>query len=208
MVVLKQPISNFSQPSGLASMVYNDPFESTDLTAVHNASHAIGSAVIAINFVEQALDVALTHYFRLQSATFSLLPMLDFRSKMTVIQRDKLLSEIIHNDTRKRLHKLYDSRNILAHGYVRFAAEGAVLASGEPFEMRHPRHEASLNARQVKALHTEAILLLDVVIKAVEEITDFLNPLAALREDDPEGTPAEFIARLRRQIADRSLSLE
>lgn len=171
-----------------------------DLKVIHDASHAIGSAVMVINFVEQALDIALTHYFEADAASLALLPMLDFRSKMLVIKRDQLLSQIIGGDLRSRLHRLYDNRNTLAHGYVKLATDGEVLEFGELFEVRHPRHEASLRGSEVKALHREAVALVDMVASAVEEIADFLTPLRTLRREDPDGTPAEFIARLRRQI--------
>ncbi|MFA7264506.1 MAG: hypothetical protein WC068_15915 [Caulobacter sp.] len=169
-----------------------------DRAVLREASDGIGGALIAINMVEHALDLALTNYFELQEASLTLLPMMDFRAKMTVIQRDELLCNILDKPTRNRMHRLYDKRNVIAHGHVRLATGGEILASGERYEVHYPRNDETLHPNDVSAIHSEAVVLLGLVCEAVKEINDIVRPLKALTAKYPGMSVQEIIERMRR----------
>jgi hypothetical protein len=172
--------------------------------ALDEAANSVGATLICINQAEQALDHVIFQYFKLEAASLTMLPFMDFRSKVTLVKDDELLRSVLEPETVKRLHALYDQRNVIAHGYFDIALPGDPKhpADGSNWRVTHARRGQSLTGRQVKKVQSEAMELIGLLLAGREEIEEFLHPLAELRAHYPHLSPKEFIAFLKEQFGD------
>jgi hypothetical protein len=162
----------------------------------------LAARLIAINTVEQALDHLLHSYFGLDEPSLSMLPMIDFRSKLELIQDNEFLLDVVGRETRNRLHVVYDARNIIAHGYVDLPPSGGDSATAS-FSIKHSRRGRTLSADQIDAAKDEATDIVGSLLAAPAEIDEFLGPLRRYRAAHPELTAAGVLDRLRELIESR-----
>jgi hypothetical protein len=94
---------------------------------------------------------------------------------------------------RKRLHALYDARNVIALGYVDLPPGGGGT-SAPSFSIKHSRRgrfSPSTRARD------EATDLVRSILAAQTEIDDFLGSLRRYQAAHPELTAMDVLDRLR-----------
>lgn len=164
----------------------------------------IGKAIVALNYLEQSLDHVIIFWYRMEASSLTMLPLIDFRSKMSLLRGVDTLDDIITRETIKRMHALYDKRNVIAHGYLLITPEGDPKrpSDGSSFFITHARRSQTMTEHEVAATTSEAVELTGVMLAATEEIEGFIHPLMELRKEFPDLSPKEFVAHLGGLIAE------